>query len=130
MTGPLISGASPEIVELVAAYQENRTLAASRRKGGYRIVAENRRKYILLDEIPTFEGRDLPGRGGRFMVDRETGRVFTIRGYGKRGHYVGTVTSLTAAYRQGSASYKARAGGHVETAWSKVARWRGGDSSC
>ena len=42
-----------------------------------RIVVKVRTKYILLD---VEEG---PSRSGRFMVDRETGTVYGILGYGK-----------------------------------------------
>ena len=117
---------SPAVRGMIDAYQENRNMA-QRGPSGYRIVAIDRRKYVAIDEILTFEGRDCPGQSGRFMVERATGRVFTIRGYGQRGHYIGTVEGLTEQYRAGSATFpEGGSSVHVETGWSRVASVPGG----
>lgn len=122
MTGRL-SAASPEVRTFVAAYEENKNLTSAGRPSGYRIVVVERRKYLAVDEVLTFEGADCPGQSGRFMVDRETGAVFTILGYGKRGHRVGTLEGLTAKYLKGSATFWPDARSHSETSRSRVARW-------
>lgn len=114
---------SPEVLDFVEAYQENRNCSLSAGPSGYRIVADDRRKYIAIDEVPTFEGLDCAGRGGRFLVDRASGTVFTIRGYGQRGHRVGTLEHLAAQYREGTATYRPDARVHVESGRSRVARW-------
>lgn len=113
---------------MVAAFEENRNLAAAHswRANGWSvvIVAEDRRKYIAIDETDALDG-EVRGsnRSGRFLVDRETGDVFTIRGYGQRGHRIGTVEGLTEKYRAGSATFDAEVRAHVETSYSKVASW-------
>ena len=119
----MLNAASSEVVEFLAAYQENRNLAASRGPSGYRVVVVERRKYLAIDEVPTFEGRDCPGQSGRFMLDRETGLVYTIRGYGQRGDRIGTLDALTRQYRAGSATFRPDAEGHLETRHSHVAAW-------
>ncbi len=129
----LLTAESPEVAEFVAAYQENRNLAASSSwlAGGWRIaiVAETRRKYVLVDETDAYNGeppRLDVSRSGRFMVDRSSGEVFTIRGYGQRGHRIGSLAGLTASYRAGSATYVAGSRTHMETGHSLVASWPAG----
>lgn len=114
---------SDAIREMVAAYEENRNLAHGRGPSGYRVVVVDRRKYLAIDEVPTFEGRDCPGQGGRFLVDKATGVVYTIKGYGQRGWRIGTVEGLTAKYREGSATFRPDAPGHTEGAYDRAARW-------
>ena len=121
----MLSASDPAVIEFVTAYQENRDLGSRAwTPSGYRVVTVERRKYILVDEIPTFEGVDCPGQSGRFMVDRATGEVYTIRGYGKRGHRIGTLAGLAEQYRAGSATFDPEARAHMETRRSDVARWR------
>lgn len=120
----MLTDTSPEVREFVAAAQENRDLAKQRSApSGYRIVVVVRRKYLAVDEIPTFEGRDCSGQSGRFLVDRETAEVFTIRGYGQRGWRVGTLETLTEKFRAGSATFDPAAGCHWETSRGHVATW-------
>ena len=116
MTG-LLSADSPEVVDFMAAYEENRNLATTWR---YRIVGETRRGYITIDEADADGG---PSRSGRFMVARATGEVFTIRGYGKKGYRIGTLADLTGDYRAASATFRPDARCHTETSRSRVARW-------
>jgi hypothetical protein len=120
----LLTADSPEVVEFVAAYQENANLALGHLEHiTCRIVAETRRKYILIDEIDQCDGRDCAGRSGRFMVDRATGRVFTIRGYGQRHRPIGTLAGLAAEYRKGSATFNPTAGAHWVGRDTRVASW-------
>lgn len=101
----------------------DRNLAHAQGPSGYRIVIIERRKYINVDEKPTFEGEDCPGQSGRFMVDRATGEVFTIKGYGQRGQRIGTLEALAAQYRAASATYHPAARAFSETRGSRCARW-------
>ncbi len=117
------SPVSPEVLDFVEAYQENRNLVATIGPSGYRIVTVGRRKYIAVDEIPTFEGRDCPGQSGRFLVDRETGVVYTIKGYGQKGYRIGDLAGLAQQYREGTATFRPEARAHTETTHSRVARW-------
>ena len=50
--------------------------------------AKDRRKYIALDR----------GASGVFLVDKTTGDVFTIKGYGVPNHRIGTLESVTDEY--------------------------------
>lgn len=122
---------SPEVVAFMTAVQENRNLAVSRdwRPNGWevRIVAEDRRKYIAVDETDAYQGELMADvhRSGRFLVDRATGVVYTIEGYGRKGHRVGTLEGLTAKFVEATATYNPEARAHVETSRSKVASWKG-----
>ena len=113
---------SPNVVEFVAAYQENRNLASSWRCC---IVVIERRKYLAIDEADANDDGSPSEyhRSGRFMVDRETGVVFTIRGYGQRGDRIGTLEGLAARYREGSATFRPNANTHREFTHSHVASW-------
>lgn len=55
---------------------------------GHRKHARDRKKFVALDE----------GDSGVFLVEKETGKVFTIKGYGRPNHYVGMIEELTAKY--------------------------------
>jgi len=116
-----LSADSPVIRELCSAYQENRNLTGWR----YQIIAEDRRKYIAIDETDEGDHPPYVHRSGRFLVDRSDGVVYTIKGYGQRGHRVGIVETLTASYREGTATYPTdrKPTCHVETSHSRVARW-------
>lgn len=119
----MLTAQSPEVADFVAAYQENRNLAAHNWR--YVIVVSERRKYLAVDEADANENGSASDmhRSGRFMVDRETSVVYTIRGYGQRGDRIGTLATLTAKFREGSASFQPEAGCHVETGRSRVASW-------
>lgn len=121
----MLTATSPEILAMIEAYQENCNLAHSRGRSGYRIVVVERRKYLAIDEVPTFDGEDCPSQSGRFLIDRATSVVYSIKGYGQRGWRVGTVEGLTAQYLAGSATFNRDAGGHVATRHSRVASWGG-----
>ncbi len=58
----------------------------------YQHVARDRRKYIALDR----------GDSGVYLVDKATGDVFTIKGYGVPKRRVGTLAELTDEYRRGA----------------------------
>jgi hypothetical protein len=47
------------------------------------------KKYIYLDE----------GGSGAFLLEKATGDVFRIKGYGVKGRKIGTLDSLIAEYR-------------------------------
>lgn len=111
----MLTADSPEVRDFAAAYQENKNLAHARGPSGYRIVVVDRRKYLAIDEVPTFEGSDCPGQSGRFLVDKATGDVYTIRGYGQRGHRIGTVADLTEKYRACSATFRPAASVQIIT---------------
>jgi hypothetical protein len=112
MTAATFHADSPEIRRFVAAYEENQNIAGH----SCQIIAEDRRKYIAIDE------ERAGSRSGRFLIDRTTGIVYTIKGYGQRGYSVGTVTGLTAQYRDATATYDPRSRMHTETGGSRVAR--------
>lgn len=101
----MLSASSPEIQAFIAAYEENSNLGHFGRN--QTVIAEDRRKYIAIDEVdrgatPPYHGH----RGGRFLIDRERGTVHTIDGYGKKGRWTpGTVESLTRQYREATASF-------------------------
>lgn len=118
----MLTAESPEVVEFIAAYQENKNLAHSWR---YVIVATARRKYLAIDEADD-NGDGTPSefhRSGRFMVDRETGAVYMIRGYGQRGDRIGTLEGLAAKYREGTATFNPNARAHLEGRRDHVAVW-------
>lgn len=125
------SATSPEVLALCEAMQENRNLAVSAqwRANGWevRIIAKNRTKYIAIDETDAFEGKvmDDVHCSGRLLVDRATGTVYSIEGYGRKGHRVGELEALTAKFVAATATYDPEARSHVETARTKVASWTG-----
>jgi len=105
----MLSASSPEIRELLAAFLENQD-AAHKGRWYQKPIAEDRKKYIAIDEVDRdatapFHYPHISHRGGRFLIDRETGVVYSIKGYGQRGYRVGTVESLTESYRQATATF-------------------------
>ena len=58
--------------------------------------AVERKRWICLDE----------GSSGRFVVDRGTGEVYTIKAYGRPNRRIGTLASLTEQYQAGTATYR------------------------
>jgi hypothetical protein len=117
-----LSATSPEMLDFVEAFQENRNLGwRGRGRSGSRIVAVERRKYIAIDEIHTFEGADCPGQSGVFLIDRETWEVYKIEGYGKRGRRVGSMAELAIRYREASATFTPETTAYSETRGSHVA---------
>jgi hypothetical protein len=131
MSATTYTASSPEVQAFMVAVQDNRNLAVGRdwRANGWevRIVAEDRRKYIAVDETDAYQGELMADvhRSGRFLVDRATGVVYTIEGYGRKGHRVGTLEDLTAKFVAATATYDPEARSHVETSKSKVASWKG-----
>lgn len=121
----LLTADSPAVVAFVEAFQENTNLAKSRGPSGYRVVVVERRKYLAIDRIPTFEGRDCPGQSGVFMVDRATGTVYKIRGYGQRGDRVGDLERMTEQYRAGSATFNPEARAHWASMATECHSWPG-----
>jgi hypothetical protein len=125
------TASSPEVVAFMAAVQDNRNLAVGRdwRANGWevRIIASDRRKYIAVDETDAFEGEVMADvhRSGRFLVDRATGYVYTIEGYGRKGSFVGTLVTLTEKFIAATATYDPNVWCHTETAKSRMASWKG-----
>jgi hypothetical protein len=115
-----LTATSPEVVDFVEAFKENRNLAHFFKVD---VIAETRRTYISIDEIDDGDTPPYVHRGGLFLIDRETGVVYTIRGYGQRGYRLTTMATLAAKYREGSASFRPDQGFHTETRGSRVARW-------
>ena len=55
----------------------------------YAKTAKDRSKYIALDD----------GTSGAFLVEKLTGDVWTIKGYGRKNRRVGTLDELIAHYQ-------------------------------
>jgi hypothetical protein len=73
---------STEVIAFVAAYQ--------RVKGwNYPLSTSQTPKYVRVD-------RD---HSGVFLIERSTGRVYNVKGYGARGSQAGTLANLTSAYQ-------------------------------
>jgi hypothetical protein len=123
----MLTATSPEILEFIAAYQENQDTANHRTGGWYqKAIAEDRKKYIAIDEVdrdatPPFHYPHISHRGGRFLIDKETGVVYSIKGYGQRGYRVGTVESMPASYRKATASFDPNSSVHMEARGSNLA---------
>lgn len=122
----MLGASSPEVRDFAAAFEENRnlTVRTSTNPGGwkgYRIVLEDRRKYIAVDETDLGDTPPYTHRSGRFLIDRETGVVYSIKGYGQRGYRLGTVTDLTAKYRAASATFDPNRTSYSVTSHSMVA---------
>ena len=119
----MLTADSPAVRDFVAAYEANQNIAGHPIK----VIAEDRRKYIVVDEVdadatPPYRYPHIAHRGGRFMIDRETGAVHSIRGYGKAHYRVGDVAELTQRYREGTESFGDRPSRvHVEHGHAKVA---------
>lgn len=77
----MYNATSTEVQQFVAAY--TRVVGYN-----YPLTATTRKKYIAVD-------RD---GSGVFLVERTTGRVYNVKGYGQRGLWVGTLSNLTSAY--------------------------------
>ena len=54
----------------------------------YLKTAKERRKYIALDS----------GRSGAFLLDKETGSIFTIKAYGVPKRKIGHIDEATGAH--------------------------------
>lgn len=125
------SATSPEVLAFAQAVQDNRNCAASAawRANGWevRILASNRTKYIAIDETDALDGKVLDDvhLSGRFLVDRATGRVYTIAGYGRKGNYAGELAALTAKFVEATATFDPNARAHVERGQARVASWTG-----
>lgn len=89
----------PMICEFLAGWHEAGRAEFERRcpsldyDSYYAKTAHERRKYIALDEGST----DGVHRSGVYLVDRATGEVWTIKGYGVPNRRLGTVTDVIAA---------------------------------
>lgn len=99
---------SPEIRDFIAAYEENINLGHFGKN--QKVIAEDRRKYIAIDEVdrdatPPYHYPNVSHRGGRFLIDREDGTVYSIEGYGKRGYRLGEAGAMTARYREATRTF-------------------------
>lgn len=77
----MYNASSQQVTAFVAAYQKVVGW-------NYPLSVGERRKYLTVD-------RD---HSGVFLIDRVTGRVYNVKGYGKRGTWIGTMDNLTTAY--------------------------------
>jgi hypothetical protein len=96
----MLNSKSPEILAFLTAWHENGRANFTR---NYDVLdydtyavksAKDRTKFIACDR------RD----SGVFLVDRATGDVYSIKGYGRPNRKVGTVVGLTAAYNAATAA--------------------------
>jgi hypothetical protein len=86
----MLSSTSPEVVEFLKRWHTAARVEFAKRHSSkwaeetydtnHAKHATDRRKYIACDEGP--HDRDGGGRSGVYLIERETGRVFTIKGYG------------------------------------------------
>jgi len=91
-----------DIRTLVAAMNENAATGKSSSHVGFE-VTESRRKYHLLNAVLS-NGQ----RSGLFLIDRNTHVIYQSIGYGKtNGRPLGTVASMTVAYKAATATYAA-----------------------
>ena len=92
---------STEVRLFLLAWHENgresfaRTYPASYAIGSYdsesgqlKTAKDRGRRWIALDE----------GSSGRFLLDKATGEVYTIKAYGRPNRRIGTLETLTAQY--------------------------------
>ncbi len=93
----MLTADSKEVQEFLAAWHEN---GRARFEASYNNLvyddyapktAINRRRFIALDEGKVC-------RSGRFLVERETGDVYSIKAYGVPNRKIGTIATLTAQY--------------------------------
>lgn len=76
--------------QIARLHAEDLACEANLANAGARVVEG--KKYDKVDV-----GSDEGGWGGRFMVERATGAIFGIKGYGKihRGHAYGTLETVS-----------------------------------
>jgi hypothetical protein len=99
----ILDAESPEITAFLAAWHENgRDLF----KRSYPNLdydqydpkhATTRRTFVACDH----------GTSGAFLVDRLTHNVFSIKAYGVKGYFCGTVESLTMRYEEATKVHRA-----------------------
>jgi hypothetical protein len=56
--------------------------------GSLKTAKDRGRRWIALDE----------GSSGRFLLDKATGEVYTIKAYGRPNQRIGTLETMTALY--------------------------------
>lgn len=59
--------------------------------------AHDRKKYIALDR-----GQRGVNQSGVYLLDKATGDVYSIKGYGRPNRRIGTLEDMTARFRGGS----------------------------
>lgn len=105
---PMLTNESPEVVEFLAAWHEherapfearNKTLAYDEYAAK---SAHTRRRFIACD----YGIANAATRCGKFLVDRKTRRVYSIKGYGVPNRNLGPLDELTARYRTFTAEAK------------------------
>ncbi|OFV86870.1 MAG: hypothetical protein A3J75_00130 [Acidobacteria bacterium RBG_16_68_9] len=91
---------NPDIQEFLAAWHETGR-ARFERDHSALIYDEyapkraiQRRRFIALNRVT----------GGRYLVERQTGVVYSIRAYGVANRPLGSLVALAAAYRRATAS--------------------------
>ena len=104
----MLTAESTEIQEFLKAWHDNERRAfealspESLDYDEYKVKrALTRRRYIALDYGPAGNW------SGRYLVDRLTHKVYTIKAYGVPGYYCGTLESLTMRLKEQSALHTA-----------------------
>lgn len=64
--------------------------------GELKTAKDRGRRWIALDK----------GTSGVFLLEKETGDVYSIKAYGRPNRKVGTLASLTAQYTAGTGTYR------------------------
>lgn len=97
---------SPKILAFLAAWHENGRASFNRMTPGldyddYKAkTAKERRKYIALDY------GNQHNRSGCFLVERETGIVYSIKAYGVPNRVLGSLAEMTAKFVAASATQR------------------------
>ena len=107
----IMTADSPEIIDFLARWDRDDRERFAQRPGGVisyddygysQKTAHTRRKYIACDEgSGTY-------RQGKYLVERATGKVYTIMGYGVPRHYLGLVHELFAEIEPTASGTRAR----------------------
>ncbi len=95
----------PAVAAFLSAWHENGRAAFERSTPSldydtyYPKTAKDRSKYIALDRGGEFN------RSGVFLLDKATGIVWSIKGYGVKNRQLGHIDALTAKYESGRSTF-------------------------
>lgn len=95
----MLTAHSVEIGDFIDAMERNRNQRPGDRP--VRFEVKERRLYLAIDEV---DG------GGRFLVDRFSGDVYGIEGYGKRGRRLGHIEALTERFNNATSEHPYQGG--------------------
>ena len=97
----LLDANSPEITDFLKAWHENQRPQFEKNytnldydSQNYVKNAKTRNKYIACDR----------GTSGMYLVDRETGAVYSIKSYGTPNRFLGGLLSITALFKRQTAA--------------------------